>query len=93
MPRVTVDPRRCEGKKKCVEVCPMGVFAMKPMDPSLPLLIRLKVRVHGGMQAIVAKEELCAGCGMCVEACPEKAIHVELDAAGTEEASNAAVLG
>jgi NAD-dependent dihydropyrimidine dehydrogenase PreA subunit len=81
MPTVTVDPLRCEGKKKCVEVCPMGVFAMRPMDPSLslPLLVRFKVRVHGGKQAKVEKGHLCAGCGMCVEACPEKAIRVDLD--------------
>ena len=80
MAKVIVDPRRCEGKAKCVEVCPMGVFAMRPMDPALPFLVRLKVRVHGGQQAKVEKEELCAGCGLCVEACPEKAIRVELSA-------------
>jgi 4Fe-4S ferredoxin len=80
MPTVTIDPHRCEGKKKCVELCPMGVFAMRPMDPSLPFLIRLKVLAHGGKQAKVEKEELCAGCGLCVEACPEKAIRVELEA-------------
>jgi NAD-dependent dihydropyrimidine dehydrogenase PreA subunit len=83
MPTVTIDPRRCEGKKKCVEVCPMGVFAMRPMDPSLPFFIRLKVRMHGGEQAKVEKQELCDGCGMCVEACPEKAIHMDLDGGAT----------
>jgi len=61
----------------------MGVFAMRPMDPTLPLLIRMKVRLHGGKQAVAEKEQLCAGCGMCVEACPEKAIRVELDAGGS----------
>ena len=79
MPSVTIDPRRCEGKKKCVEVCPMGVFAMRPVDPALPFFIRLKVLAHGGKQARVEKEQLCAGCGMCVDACPEKAIEVVLD--------------
>jgi 4Fe-4S ferredoxin len=89
MPKVTIDPRRCEGKKKCVEVCPMGVFAMRPMDSGLPFLIRMKVRLHGGKQAVVEKQELCAGCGMCEEACPEEAIRVELDAGG---ASSPAVI-
>jgi 4Fe-4S ferredoxin len=83
MPKVTVDPRRCEGKEKCVEVCPMGVFAMRPMDPALPFFTRMKVRIHGGKQAVVERGELCAGCGLCVEACPEKAVRVELDAAGS----------
>ena len=77
MPKVTVDPRRCEGEKKCVDVCPMGVFAMRPMEPGLPFLLRLKVRVHGRKQAFAEKENLCAGCGMCVEACPEKAVRVD----------------
>jgi NAD-dependent dihydropyrimidine dehydrogenase PreA subunit len=80
MPTVTIDPRRCEGKEKCVQVCPMGVFAMTPVDPALPLLVRLKVMVHGGKQAKVVREDLCAGCGLCERACPEKAIRVVLEA-------------
>jgi NAD-dependent dihydropyrimidine dehydrogenase PreA subunit len=79
MPKVTVDPRKCEGARKCVEICPMDVFALRAPDPALPFFVRLKVRVHGGMQAYVAREEACAGCGECTSACPEDAIRVTLD--------------
>jgi NAD-dependent dihydropyrimidine dehydrogenase PreA subunit len=76
MAHVTVDPRRCEGAKDCIEVCPERVFAMRKPDPSLSLLLKLKVAVHGGKQAYAAKEEACTACMKCVDACPEKAIAV-----------------
>ena len=76
MAQVTVDPRRCEGAKDCIAVCPERVFAMRSPDPSLPWHVRLKVRVHGGKQAYVANEAACTACMECVKACPEKAISV-----------------
>ena len=79
MASVIVDPHRCEGEKKCVQVCPMGVFAMRPPEPGLSVLQRVKVFVHGGKQAKVEHAELCAACGRCEEACPEKAIKVIVD--------------
>jgi 4Fe-4S ferredoxin len=73
-----VDPRRCEAKGDCIRVCPTGVFDLVvPSDEiraSLGLLGRLKLRVHGGKQARVARPSVCEGCGLCVTACPEKAI-------------------
>jgi NAD-dependent dihydropyrimidine dehydrogenase PreA subunit len=76
MAHVIVDPRRCEGAKKCARDCPEAVFAMRPVDPSLPLLVRLKVFFHGGKQAVVVNEAACTACMKCVEVCPEKAITV-----------------
>jgi 4Fe-4S ferredoxin len=73
-----VDPRRCEAKGDCVRVCPTGVFDLvvprAEIRASLGLLGRLKLRVHGGKQADVARPASCEGCGLCVSACPEKAI-------------------
>ncbi len=76
MAKVVVDPLRCEGKKDCVRVCPEAVFRMEKVPTSLPVLVLVKVYVHGGKQAVVQNEAACTACGKCVEACPERAIAV-----------------
>jgi 4Fe-4S ferredoxin len=76
MPTVTIDPRRCEGAKKCAQQCPEAVFEMRKVDPALPLLVRLKVFAHGGKQAVVVRESACTACMKCVDVCPEHAIRV-----------------
>jgi len=76
MAQVTVDPLRCEGSRLCAQVCPVAVFALRPPDPGLPFLARLKVAFHGGRQAFVAQEGACTACMRCVAICPEQAITV-----------------
>ena len=75
-----VDPHKCEGAGDCEQVCPYGVFALrkltKPELKSLPLGPWIKVLVHGGKQAFVVKGDECHACGLCVTACPEKAIRL-----------------
>lgn len=75
MPKVIIDQNRCEGKKDCCKVCPERVFKMKKPE-NLSLLIRLKVRFHGGLQAFAIREQACTACMKCVAACPERAITV-----------------
>jgi 4Fe-4S ferredoxin len=73
-----VDPDRCENKGPCLEACPYDVFEIRALLPGewkqLGLLSRVKVWVHGGKQAFVIRPEACHACGLCVTACPEKAI-------------------
>jgi len=73
-----VDRSRCEGKAKCVEVCPVHVFEVLRMDDSdfarLSALAKFKSIVHGRKTAYTPKASACEACGKCVEACPEKAI-------------------
>ncbi len=73
-----IDVHRCEGKEDCVVVCPHHVFEMRVVPAAekqtMPLLTRVKLFVHGGRQAIVARPADCAACGQCVTACPERAI-------------------
>lgn len=73
-----IDPHRCEAKADCIRVCPTNVFELvvpsAEVRAQLGWLGRLKLRVHGGKQAVVARPSVCEGCGLCVPACPEKAI-------------------
>jgi NAD-dependent dihydropyrimidine dehydrogenase PreA subunit len=73
-----VDRARCEGKADCVRVCPYDVFVVRRLDAderaALSLFPRLKLLVHGGEQAFVARPDACHACGRCVTACPERAI-------------------
>jgi 4Fe-4S ferredoxin len=73
-----VDARRCEGKGDCVEVCPYDVFAVGPIAPeayqALPAIARFKLWVHGKKTAHLPNIDACQACGLCVVACPEKAI-------------------
>ncbi|QJW97486.1 4Fe-4S dicluster domain-containing protein [Frigoriglobus tundricola] len=73
-----VSAQRCENKGPCVQVCPYDVFEIRKLTPEerggLSLLTRLKVWVHGGKQAFVVRPGECHACGLCVTACPEKAI-------------------
>lgn len=73
-----IDTSRCEAKDDCVEVCPYDVFVVRKLTDTeraaLPLRTRFKVFVHGGKQAFVERPSDCHACGLCVTACPERAI-------------------
>jgi NAD-dependent dihydropyrimidine dehydrogenase PreA subunit len=76
--RPQIDRNRCEGKADCVRVCPVGVFAVGTLPAAqrteLNLAGRLKGFVHRWQQAMLIKADACEACGLCVSACPEKAI-------------------
>lgn len=76
LPRV--DHGRCEGKKDCVEVCPYDVFEVRRIDDAdfaaLGVLGKLKSIAHGRQTAYTPGADRCRACGLCVVACPEKAI-------------------
>ena len=76
-----IDRNRCEGKKDCVEVCPYHVFEVRKLDAgerrSLSLPGRLKSFFHGYQQAFAVAADACHACGLCVTACPEKAIKLQ----------------
>jgi len=73
-----IDPNRCEGKAACVEVCPYDVFEMGILPPqnrrSLSLKGKIKGFAHGWKQAFAVNADACHACGLCVAACPERAI-------------------
>jgi 4Fe-4S ferredoxin len=76
-----VNRGRCEGKSDCVQVCPYDVFEVGTIADAeyraLPWLGRLKLRVHGMRTAHTPRIDACHACGLCVVACPERAITLE----------------
>jgi ferredoxin len=59
-------------------VCPENVFQLRRIDATdyrtLPLLNRIKLRVHGMQVAYTPNADACRSCSLCVSACPEQAI-------------------
>jgi NAD-dependent dihydropyrimidine dehydrogenase PreA subunit len=82
-----VNRNRCEAKADCVAVCPYDVFELRALTSdelaSLPFLSRLRVRLHGGRQAFAVRADACHACGLCVSACPERAITLQTVGRGT----------
>ncbi|MEX2207069.1 MAG: ferredoxin family protein [Myxococcota bacterium] len=75
-----IDRNRCEAKADCLRVCPYDVFEIAALSAEdkrgLSLVGRLRAWAHGGKQAFATRASACHGCGLCVEACPERAIRL-----------------
>ncbi|RTQ35737.1 ferredoxin family protein [Variovorax gossypii] len=73
-----IDRNRCEGKGDCVPACPKDVFVIGVLPPaernSLTWIGKVKGFAHGWKQAFMPNADACEACGLCVSACPEKAI-------------------
>jgi 4Fe-4S ferredoxin len=76
-----IDRERCENKGTCARVCPYGVLTIQKVPDgdkqALSWKGRLRLWAHGGEQAYATFADRCHGCGLCVAACPEKAITLE----------------
>jgi len=79
--RPVVDHSRCEGKADCVDVCPHTVFEVRAITDddfrALSILGKFKSMAHGRVTAYAVAPERCRACGLCVVACPERAIELQ----------------
>ncbi len=67
----------CGGKEDCVAVCPYDVFKMLPISKDDRAKLNLKGQIKTfffNQKAYVINPDQCHSCGLCVQACPEKAI-------------------
>jgi 4Fe-4S ferredoxin len=75
-----IDRNKCEGKAECAAVCPYHVFTLgvlpKAERSELSFIGKLKGFGHGWKQAFTPGTADCHACGLCVAACPEKAIEL-----------------
>jgi len=63
-------------------VCPFDVFETRRLTVAersgMHMLSRWKAAVHGNRQAFAVRADRCEACGLCVKACPERAITLRL---------------
>lgn len=72
-----VDFNSCGAKGDCVAVCPYSIFEMRPIALEDKAHLNLKGKIKTfffNEKAYLTDPSLCHSCGLCVQACPEKAI-------------------
>jgi NAD-dependent dihydropyrimidine dehydrogenase PreA subunit len=73
-----VNFNRCGGIGTCTHVCVQNVFRIKRISVEqfgqLSFVGKIKTLFSDNRKAFVDRPEACLNCGLCAEACPEKAI-------------------
>ena len=71
----------CDGERDCVRVCPYDVFHVRRLTfaewRAVPRLsLRLALPIFGNRQAFTVHTDDCRACGLCVTACPHRAVEL-----------------
>lgn len=72
-----VNLNNCGAKEDCIAACPYDVFEMRPISKEDAVTLNFKGKLKALFfknKAYVVDPNLCHACGLCVLACPEKAI-------------------
>ena len=65
--RIEIDVDKCKGCEICIPTCRFGVIALSETG---------KVNAYGFNYLVAVKPELCNGCTLCGQMCPDSAIEV-----------------
>ena len=77
-----IDEEKCVACGQCVNICPRGVIALKPVNETVIVSCR---NTDSGREARAACMKACIACGRCTKECPNDAIHVEGGVAKIDE--------
>ena len=76
-PKITIDDTKCTTPfdcKKCLQVCPQGVFWVLPAK--VVKFRETDAKEPGAWKLTVQYRAMCPNCGKCVEVCPVDAITI-----------------
>ena len=66
-----INLRKCTGCSDCITACPINAQLIARGDKNLLLVVK-----NG--HAVILNPDLCDGCGVCLEACSQGAISIEI---------------
>ena len=80
-PKITVDLTKCTVPflcKKCLQVCPMGVFNVTRVMAKEKRLEEMDPRIDGNYVLRAPRRDKCTVCNLCLDICPVDAITIEV---------------
>ena len=80
IPKITIDYERCTVPflcKKCLKICPMGVFHVRRDTAREKRLEELDPRIDGNYVLTGYRRDQCTMCNQCIEVCPVDALKIE----------------
>jgi ferredoxin len=82
-PKIAIDLEKCTVPflcKKCLQVCPEGVFHVTRVMSKEKRLEEMDPRIDGNYTLHATRRDKCTGCNMCADVCPVDAIKIEIPA-------------
>ena len=80
-PKITIDHTKCTVPflcKKCLQICPMCVFAVGRIMEKEKRLEEMDPRIDGNYVLSAPRRDKCTVCNQCIEVCPADAITIEV---------------
>jgi len=80
-PKISIDLGKCTvpfACKKCLRVCPEGVFHVTRVMSKEKRLEEMDPRIDGNYVLFASRRDKCTGCNQCIDVCPVDAIKIEI---------------